>query len=219
MENQKRFITVKGIGNASQSPDLIIIKMTLETEDFDYEEVMIKASVSIQAIKNAIVSAGHDAKKLKTTNFNVETKYESYKHYESWKQKFSGYKIRHNLSLEFDLNMQILSDTLTAISRCNVKPNFNINFSVKNPSAVSEELLKKAVEDASRKAEILVQATGSTLGKVNRIDYNWNDLYLFSDTKFQVLESPIMNEKITMDLMPDDIEVSDSATIVWEILD
>lgn len=74
-----RLITVKGTGKLSIKPDLIIITMELESHRYDYEETLKHATKSINTLQETIQSVGFDKKDLKTTDFNVNTHYESYR--------------------------------------------------------------------------------------------------------------------------------------------
>ena len=177
---------------------------------------MSNASELIEMIRSAVVSVGHDANKLKTTQFNIDAKYERYKIKEEWKERFIGYSCLHNLKLEFDLNMSILGETLNAISKCNAKPRLNIKFSIKNTTEVSEKLLQDAVENAKVKAEILAKSAHVKLAKIVRIDYDWSELHLFSDVDMD-MGTALFSDIGSIDITPDDINVKDSATIAWEI--
>ena len=59
-----------------------------------------------------------------------------------------------------------------------------------------------------------------TLGKLVSIDYNWGELHLYSPTHYEI-DPPCMARAsatpTAMDIEPDDIDVSDSVTFVWEI--
>ena len=72
-------ITVKGVGNVSARPDYITISMTVESMDSDYEKAMDGAARRIENLKAAAVSVGYEKEALKTTSFNVETRYENVK--------------------------------------------------------------------------------------------------------------------------------------------
>ena len=213
---KNREIIVKGIGKSSITPDIIILEMKLETIDLQYEKTMSNASELIEMIRSAVVTVGHDANKLKTTQFNIDTKYERYKMKEEWKERFIGYSCIHKLKLEFDLNMSTLGETLNAISKCNAKPRLNIKFSIKNTTEVSKQLLQDAIENARIKAEILAKSAYVKLGKIIRIDYDWNELHLFSDADMD-MSNALFCDIGSINITPDDINVNDSATIVWEI--
>ena len=63
-----RTITVKGIGKASARPDRVILTMTLETEDKDYEAAMEMAGYHIKNLNNALLEIGFETGSIKTTN-------------------------------------------------------------------------------------------------------------------------------------------------------
>ena len=215
----ERLITVKGVSNISVKPDLIIITMNVVSEKYDYDEAMELATESIESLENAIEKIGLNKKDLKTTNFNVTTNYESYyDENNKYKSKFKGYKVEQDLKLEIDLDMKLLSTVLTAITKSNVNPRLNIRFSVKDKEAVNEELLIKATENARRKAEILTKASKATLVRLVSINYNWGEISIYSDTSYAMeSKSVLMDASYAPNIEPDDIELSDTATFVWEI--
>ena len=55
------------------------------------------------------------------------------------------------------------------------------------------------------------------MGDLIAIDYNWGELDIYSRTRYDCCEDsmPLMAKSIDID--PDDIDVSDTATFVWEI--
>jgi len=212
-----REIVVKGIGKVSAAPDLLIIEMALESKRMDYEETMQQATEKTDSLRAAIESAGHDGKELKTESFYINTRYESYRESGGHKQRFAGYVCNHRLKLEFDLDMKKLGLTLGAIAGCKATPDFSINFSVKDPGAVSEQLLANAVENAKTKAEILAESAGVKLGAIQRIDYNWGELQLYSNTSMDVMCCAETSGSYDMGIEPEDIDVSDNVTVVWEM--
>jgi uncharacterized protein YggE len=85
---------------------------------------------------------------------------------------------------------------------------------------VSEKLLENAVENAKWKATVLAKAAGVKLGAIQRIDYNWSDIHLYSNTNYMLCESAAAysaDNTIDIDIEPEDIKVSDTATVVWAI--
>jgi len=219
VNTNNREIIVRGIGNASTPPDLIVISMELETTEMDYEQTMQTATKQLDELRVTINSVGHEKDELKTTRFNINTKNEQYKDKDNnWKNRFAGYTCSHGLSLEFSLDMSLLGKTLGAISRCSAKPNFNIKFSVKDPTAISEQLLQSAIENAKWKATVLAKSAGVSLGDIQRIDYNWSELRLYSNTEYHMDDDIMCEAAIApMDITPEDIKMTDSASITWAI--
>lgn len=213
----ERIIKVTGIGNVSVKPDLIIITMKLEKTDYSYNGVMQQSSDVLDKLRSSLVSVGFEKDNLKTTDFKIESDYESYKDNRgNWKEKFNGYKCIHRLKLEFNFDMELLNKTLAAISSSGSDPEFNIDFSVKNKNAVSEQLLQNAIKNASEKAAILSAASDVSLGAIQRIDYSWGELHLYSESK---MIEPLCcaAEASPIDIEPEDIKAEDTVTVVWLI--
>lgn len=215
----ERTIKVKGIGSVSVKPDMMVISMGIENTDYSYEGAMQLASGAVDSIRTALSAAGYEKDILKTTDFEINTDYESYKDTKgNWKQKFNGYKCTHKLKLEFDFNMERLNETLSAIASSGANPEFEIAFSVKDKHAVSEQLLQNAVKNASDKATVLAVATGLSLGAVQRIDYDWGELRLYSNTKMiEPMDCLASAQKMAMDIEPEDIKANDTVTVIWSI--
>ena len=204
-------ITVKGIGKVSAKPNLIVVSLNLESEDKDYEKTMNLSAEKIDSLNKSLAQIGFSKDELKTTNFNVRTRYENVRDANGvYKNVFKGYVCSHNLKVEFDFDMQQLA-----------KPELSISFTVKDPTKISQELLKSAAKNAKEKAKILCSASNVKLGDLVSIDYNWGEIDVYSNTDYKVEAKCLMNSGAglsNIDIQPDDVSVSDTATFVWEIV-
>ena len=215
-----RIMTVTGVGKITAKPDLIVINMELEAKNKDYEKTMDLALKQIETLRNSLVSIGYKKEALKTTDFYVGSDYDhKYDENRNMKKVFLGYKCRHNLKLDFDLDMDLLGKTLYAITSSKSSPFVEILFSIKDKAAIENDLLENAVNNAKEKALTLSKATGVTLGKINRIDYSWGEIKLFSNTEYDCSSEVVhkMSVSKNVEVEPDDIDVSDSVTVVWSI--
>ena len=100
-----------------------------------------------------------------------------------------------------------------------------MNYTVSDPEAAKNELLGKAVTDAKEKVSVLTQAAGVTLKDIQSIDYSWGEI----DFEYRPINRMLMADECPaapmvaegasydMDIEPDDIEVSDTVTVLWEI--
>jgi len=217
-----RTITVKGTGNVTAKPDYIVIRFQLEARNTDYEKTMSIASGQIDAVTLALLNAGFPKGSLKTTGFNVQTERESVRDRNGdHKYVFAGYSCRQQMKLAFDFDSRLLGRTLSAIASATVDPQLSIAFTVKDPNAVSEALLRDAALNARQKAEILCAASDVKLGQLITIDYNWGELDVYSDTRYCMEEKCMpmgAANAFDADIDPDDIRVNDTATFVWEIV-
>ncbi|MDO4757299.1 MAG: SIMPL domain-containing protein, partial [Parabacteroides sp.] len=108
-----RTITVKGIGNVTAAPDYVVISMSLEAQDNDYDETMELAAKQIELLNSSLEAIGFEKKSVKTTSFNVRTDYERVKDRNgNYKSVFNGYICSHRLKVEFDFDTKRLAQTL-----------------------------------------------------------------------------------------------------------
>ena len=218
-----RTIRVTGKGKLKVHPDMTRITITLEGKDFDYGETLKRSSEDTEQLKATLVPFGFEPADLKTLSFNVETKYESYKEKDEWKRRFDGYEFTHVLKLEFDSDNKRLGKILYALANCRLHPEFCLSYTVKDPEAVKNELLGKAVQDAVAKAGVLSGAAGLKLGGIQSMDYSWGEI----DFEYRPMRgdglmlaecaSGCADSSYDMDIEPDDIDVQDTVTVVWEI--
>jgi uncharacterized protein YggE len=219
--NMTRTITVKGVGKVSASPDYVVITMGLEAKSKDYETTLELAAQKIEQLNASLEKIGFEKKAVKTTSFNVRTDYSSVKDKNgNYKRVFNGYYCEHSLKVEFDFDTKRLAQTLYAISKCLANPELSISFTVKDATAVNTELLRSATTNARDKAKILCETSGVALGELLSIDYNWGELNVVSRTEYMLEEECMPKYSSVLediDIAPDDINVSDTATFVWEI--
>lgn len=213
-----RTITVRGTGKVSLPPNQVEITLTLAAENKDYDEAMTQAAGQLDALRAALTAIGHEEKALKTANFDVSTRYD-YHHDSSGNatRVFLGYACTQNLRLVFPFDAARLSETLSAISSCTADPELNVRFTVVDPSAVSDALLRSAAESARQKAEVLADASDVSLGDLVKVWYSWGDRDFASPTAFAAGNGLMRAAKATMDFTPEDIDLTDQATFTWEI--
>lgn len=214
-----RTITVKGIGAVSVKPDLIVLRLSMETAEYEYDAAMKAAAEKIDFLNKALEAAGFEKKSAKTADFRVRADYDRLNDGKgNYTSVFMGYKCRHELKIEFDFDTKRLAKALSEISKCIAKPEISIDFTVKDSSAVSGELLKAAAKNAREKAEILCAASGAKLGELLSIDYNRVELHLYSATDYDVENKCMMlGAADDMDIEPEEIKERDTATFAWEI--
>ena len=218
----ERTIRVTGKGNISVTPDTIRLLIN-QTNVLDSYEGAIKDSAERKGYLNeGFAKLGFKKENLKTTYFNVDTKYERYRDkHDNWREKFLGYEFVHRMKLEFPKDNELLGKVLGVMAKCVGEPEFSLQFTVSDPEAAKNELLAKAVEDSKAKAEVLSKASGVSLGDIMTIDYSWGELEIYSrpveSVKCFSWGGEEESDCIGMDIDPDDIDLTDTVTVVWGI--
>lgn len=113
---------------------------------------------------------------------------------------------------------------VTGKGQIKVKPELRLSYTVKDPEAAKNELLGRAVTDAKEKAAALTRAVGVALKDIQSIDYSWGQINFEVQPMNRMLmaeeccEAPtVASENYDLNIEPDDIEVSDTVTVIWEI--
>lgn len=216
-------LTVKGIGKISLSPDQIVIDITIESRDMDYNKTVDMQHEKTQELKNALTELGVDISKLKTSNFNVNTNYENIQTDNGrWERKFAGYIGTHHLSLKFGFDTEKLKWIISAVTSCKkANPTFNISFDAKDKESVNDKLLELAVSDAMKKAAVLSSAANVDLGGILSIDYDNEDVNYASPTTMHstLYRGMDCGKESAPDISfePESIQARAEVTVVWEI--
>ncbi|MBR3050741.1 MAG: SIMPL domain-containing protein, partial [Selenomonadaceae bacterium] len=131
-----------------------------------------------------------------------------------YRRNFIGFECRHDLKLTFDLDNDKLNAAVDTIAASLAQPKISIAFTIKNPDAFNDKILKSAARDAQRKAKILCAASGVKLGKLINVDYSWGEIKIQNEPVDALLAPP---EKSSFNFQPDDIKASDTVDFLWEI--
>ena len=216
-----RTIRVTGKGQLRVKPNQTRITLSLEGLYPEYGETLRRSAEDTEKIKDLLMELGFARTDLKTLNFNVDTEYESYQVKNTYKQRFVGYKYHHQMKLEFDSDNARLGKVLYALANCPLQPEFSLSYTVKDPEAAKNELLGKAVADAQAKALVLTQVSGVTLKDTQSIDYSWDQINFEIQPRSRMLMTEDCtaegNDSYDIDIEPNDIQVSDMVTVLWEI--
>ncbi len=214
----EKTIRVSGTGKISVSPDVVELTIRLSTLDKKYEKAVAGTGRKAEALAAAAAEAGFAPGDLKTTLFRVEVENENRQDADGvWRNHFVGYDCAHAVKLSFPLDMERLARLIDAICGCLSEPDLNVAFTVADRDRVADELLRDAARNAARKAAVLAEAAGVTLGELVSVDYSWNELRVFSDTDLCLNEPMMKASRAVADMVPEDVDLSDSAVFVWRI--
>ena len=204
----------------SVKPDTTSLRITFGGIYKDYEETVRQSAEKTKILREAIEKSGLPGEALKTKDFSIESEYESYRDYNNdYKKRFLGYKFYHRTQIQFPKDNKMLGRILYELSLCSVKVEFSIDYTVKDKDAVKKEVIKRAVENSREKAGIMAIAAGVSLGEVQSIDYSWGEIDIRTSPvdKLEVRKSYALEPSYDIDIEPDDIDLTDTVTMVWEI--
>lgn len=217
----ERTITVNGTGKLFVSPDLIVVSLIVESRSMEYDKTIENASESINDIKYRLKSVGFDENALKTTDFNVRADYRNERTEDgTYKNVFNGFVCTQGAKVEFDFDNKLLSKVISVVAKSDAEPRISLTFTVKDTNKVKDELLVLMVNDATHNAEVIANACGVKLGDISSITYGQGNFSPISRMHYSI-ENKCMafaaNADFEADIEPENIELTDSATFVWNI--
>ena len=216
-----RTIKVTGKGNLKVRPDLTRISITLSNKFKEYAEAMEHSSEDTEKLKKLLTGFGFESSDVKTLDFSVDAEYEGYREGDEYRQRLAGYRYRHVLFAEFGMDNDRLGHILYALAYSDLNPEFSVSYTVRDPEAVRNVLLGKAVSDAAEKASVLADSAGVVLKGIQNIDYSWGDAGMEVRPMGRMMacgqNAAGAAKSFSMDIEPDDISLSDAVTVIWEI--
>lgn len=218
----ERTIKVTGKGKISVKPDTIRLIMTIEDIEKEYADSLRLSAEMTEKIKNIFEEQGFERHELSTLKFNVDAEYERYQDRDNcWKNRFEGYKFTHRMKIEFPADNKRLGKILYSLGHAPICPEISLEYTVVDPEKSKNELLEKAVLDSSKKAQVLAKAAGLSLGDILNIDYSWGEIdFVSKPMETFALQECRMSKSIDsydIDIEADDIDITDTVTVVWEI--
>jgi uncharacterized protein len=152
-------------------PDIMEINIDLNYTDKNEQEALNRLSAGIDGQIQSIVKAGFVKDKIKLCEFSID----EISNWESNKYKITGYKATQSIKILLPIIEKELIDGLMA----NLTINKNENVSIRIDAVLSEELnnkiknelIKKAIADATEKAQIIAESLMVKLGSVKSVEY------------------------------------------------
>lgn len=155
-------ITVSGTGETQISADTAIVSLGVNARDKDVLAAQQKANAIIASIREAMTSLGIPEDCVNTDYMNIYAIYD----YQDDQEEVTAYNAGSTLAIKVT-SMDAVGEVIDSAFAAGANTLNGISFSASDTDAAKAESLKKAVADAKAKAEILAEASGL---KINRID-------------------------------------------------
>lgn len=221
-----RELKVTGKGKVVATPDRTVLNIELKGTEKEYKKAYQKMEHSTKEVKELFQKLSFESTDLKTKKCEIEAR--NHREYNekrnAWETVFKGYEFVHKMTVSFDKDNLRLGKILKSLSKCESKPEVDVSYTIKDVEGMKNNLLKKAIADSKNKATILAEAAGVTLGKIVKIDYSWGEINLNSHTMDSFLDvmrlsddEDYEDEALEVNIEPEDINLSDTVTVIWEI--
>lgn len=216
-----RTITVEGKGESVREPDWAVLEIEMSVLKEKFEDAVDLMNELVNKLRISLKEIGFDEDNLKTDIYNIRQDYNAVEKgliNKEYSRKFNGFKVSHDLKLEFDFDNEKLSQVLNRLNDYEEYLTFELNFSVKDKDGMKKEVLENASENARFKAEILANASSVKLGNLVKIDCRADDYYFKSYTTFEHIDMCTVNYMEAPNISPEKIKIRDTLIFVWEVI-
>jgi uncharacterized protein YggE len=162
-------IVVSGEGEATVAPDMALLSLSVMREAKTAREALDANNASMAEVIAAIKLFGVADRDLQTAGLQIMPRYNySNKPDGSQEAELVAYQVTNTLSVRVR-DLVKTGEIIDKAVSLGVNQGGNIVFTNDDPSATLTEARRKAVEDATAKANTLAEAAGVTLGRIIEI--------------------------------------------------
>lgn len=152
-------LTVTGEGQSRVAPDMAVVQLGVTTQADSAAEAMRQNSDQQTAVIEALRGAGIDETQIQTSGLNLNP----LMNYED--NQVTGYQASNVVTVRI-AEMDRVGEVLDTIVAAGANEINGITFSREDGAEALDQARRDAVADARRKAEVLAEASGTTLGPV-----------------------------------------------------
>lgn len=157
-------INVNGTGEIRVSADTAVISLGVNARDKDVLKAQQKVNESIASIRTTLTGQGVKEENINTEFINIYVTYD----YQNGEEEFAAYNASSTLAIKIT-DMESIGSLIDAAFAAGANTLNGISFSASDTEEAKSEALKKAVEDAAKKADILAQASELKISGIESI--------------------------------------------------
>lgn len=164
-------VTATAVGEASARPDILLLDLGVQTKAPTVAAALSSADAEAAEMVKVIHRAGVPASDVQTTNLSIGANYDD-------KGAVAGYSVTNTVSVtdpEIASASKVIDNAVRAVG--NGLQFDNLQFAVRNDTALAIEARIDAVKRAEGRAEAMATAAGSSLGQLCSISDATSPVY------------------------------------------
>lgn len=206
-------LTISGEGTATATPDIAVVSLGVVSEANTAKAALTANAADMNAAIDAITGAGIAKKDIGTSGLSVEPIYSDPSKAADGKIRVTGYRVQNQVTVTIR-DIASSGTVLDKVVDAGANRVDGISFSIDKPQALQDQATKAAIADARRKAEMIAEAAGVTLGPIQSINVDEGG------------RPPVFRAQMAMKMdampapapvMPGEQEIRAGATIVYAI--
>jgi len=219
-------IDVSATASQTVSPDLLVIQLSVETENANAKDSQSRNAEVMAELKEQLKTLDVQDDEIKTSYYSVQPQYKSvckdrgYDYCYDWKYELTGYKTVHSLTLELGDTTKG-GDIVDGVTGIGVNETLvdSISFTLKDETRRTLELalLDEAAQKATQKAQNIAKGLGVSLGKALSASESIYYPYSYKSYDYAMAESASYDAAPATDFSAGEIEVSATVSSSYEI--
>ncbi len=202
------YVLVTGQGEVEQIPDQVIINFGVQTNAPVLKQAQDENARRIAALLSALKKSGVPEKNFQTTSVQINPRYD----YVNGKQRFVEYVASKNFTVRMD-DIEKYGQVFQAALDAGVNQAGGVQFESSKRKELEQEAIKRAVQDAQKKADILAQAAGRKRGEALTIEIGGSE----APTPMFRGKMMSMNAAVEDQVAPGEISIRSSVTIKYRL--
>jgi uncharacterized protein YggE len=207
-----RTITVTSTATVKAKPDEALVNFGVRSEDADSAAAMALNAKDMQAVLDALKSAGIADKDIQTLDVGLDQRVEN-RGQPSERRVF----VASNSVQVTVHDLGTIGRVIDAAVGAGADSVNDIRFLLSDPNTIRTDALSQAVKGARTKADALAQAAGATVLGVVTINEEAFRAPVYHAAFEQKLAFGAIERAPTPVVAPDSLEVSVTVTVIWEI--
>ncbi len=213
-------ISVTGRGSIHVVPDVTRIEVRVEGVFDTYEQAYQKAKESSSWMVKILEYNKLSGKLCKTIRLDISdhkvSQYDDDDHYIG--EINQGYDLTMILKIDIGIDNVMVNNLVRGVGKFISGAQINIGYTVQDPRPTQLKMLERAVKDATEKASIMAAAAGCELGDVSEIQYERQDIHIYSQARnIHSNKEAMASTSDSLDITPEDLVFSDDVNVVWEL--
>ena len=155
-------VTVVGQGTATSAPDVAYATLGVQTQAGAVQDAADANSTAMAAVIAAIKAQGVAERDLQTNGFSIQPVYNQPSSPGGGAPSISGYRVSNAVSVTIH-DLSSVSKLLDAAVKAGANSSVGLRFGVQDTTALQQQALTAAMQQASAKADAIAKAAGMKL--------------------------------------------------------
>jgi hypothetical protein len=215
-------IKVEGRGSIHVVPDVTRLTIRVKSVFKTYTDSYARAQENTHWIREILTYNKKNADLAKCIHFDIsdheKSQYNSSGSYVGSVK--DGFELNQRFKIDIGIDPVLLNKIVRGIGKFIPDAQIDISYTVLDAHPITLKLIERAVKDAQEKAKIMALTAGCQLGGIKNITYGDRGFDVVSEARYihsnSEAKACVSN---SLDIVPDDLSVSDSVEVEFYIAD